>query len=178
MRKLLPSKTAWRVLIGGFALVLVIAAAYFIFTTKTEAQSTQQPIAFNHQVMVQLGIGCLYCHTDARRSPTAGMPSVAKCMGCHQTIDPQNPEIIKVATYYKNNQPIPWQRVNVLPRFVYFSHQVHVTVAGINCETCHGDVGHMSVDQPVVQMNMGWCLNCHEKQPNAPQLMDCVICHQ
>ena len=58
------------------------------------------------------------------------------------------------------------------------SRSIAHTAPGGNCETCHGDVGHMSVDQPVVQMNMGWCLNCHEKQPNAPQLMDCVICHQ
>jgi hypothetical protein len=36
----------------------------------------------------------------------------------------------------------------------------------------------MTVAKPVVRMNMGWCLDCHEKQPNASQLMDCVICHR
>ena len=36
----------------------------------------------------------------------------------------------------------------------------------------------ISAAKPVVKMNMGWCLDCHEKQPNATQLMDCVICHR
>jgi c(7)-type cytochrome triheme protein len=178
MLKLLPRSGLWRWVVGVFVIALVIVAAYFIFTSRTEAQSTQQPIAFNHQVMVGMGIGCLYCHSDARRSPTAGMPSVQLCMGCHKVIDPQNPEIVKLAAYWQKGEPIPWQRVNVLPRFVYFSHEVHVSVAGINCEKCHGDVAHMTVDKPVVQMNMGWCLGCHEKQPNAAQLTDCVVCHQ
>ncbi len=47
-----------------------------------------------------------------------------------------------------------------------------------NCERCHGDVGHMQEARPVVRMNMGWCLSCHETQPNAAQLRDCVVCHQ
>jgi hypothetical protein len=106
------------------------------------------------------------------------MPSVEKCMGCHAQIDPQNPEIVKLAAYWKDQKPVPWVRVNHLPRFVYFSHQVHVTAGGIQCETCHGDVGHMTVDHPVVQMNMGWCLSCHEKQPNHVQLVECNVCHQ
>ncbi len=127
--------------------------------------------------MGQLGIQCLYCHNTARVSPAAGMPSVAKCMGCHKVVDPTNPVIKEVAAYWDNQQPIPWVRVNVMPRFVFFSHEVHVN-GGVNCEACHGDVAHMTVAHPVVRMNMGWCLDCHEKQPNASQLMDCVICHR
>jgi hypothetical protein len=30
----------------------------------------------------------------------------------------------------------------------------------------------------VVRMDMGWCLNCHEKQPDSPKLKDCFVCHQ
>jgi hypothetical protein len=36
----------------------------------------------------------------------------------------------------------------------------------------------MEVTKEVVAMTMGWCLDCHEKQPNATQLKDCVVCHR
>lgn len=161
----------------ALAAVAVVATGYFL-SASAFTPAPPQPIAFNHEVMVQAGISCLYCHEDVLRSPSPEMPSVEKCMGCHNVIATNSPEIQKIKAYYDSGQPIPWVRVNALPRFVYFSHEVHVVVAGLNCEQCHGDVGHMSVDQPVVRMNMGWCLNCHMKQPNAPQLSDCVICHQ
>ena len=35
--------------------------------------------------------------------------------------------------YWARQEPIPWVRVNVLPRYVYFNHEVHVN-AGKNCE--------------------------------------------
>jgi hypothetical protein len=167
----------WQLLVGILFVVAVFAGIYFLAVPKTQA-APQQPIAFNHQIMVQAGISCLFCHTEARKSPAAGMPSVEKCMGCHTVIATNSPEIQKVAGYWERQEPIPWVRVNQLPRFVYFSHQVHVVAAGLNCERCHGDVGHMTVARPVVQMDMGWCLSCHEQQPNARQLMDCVVCHQ
>lgn len=167
-----------RVLLG-LAAVALIGMACLLLASRTQAQSSLQPVNFNHQAMVQLGITCVFCHTGATRSPAAGMPSVEKCMGCHKVIATSNPEIQKVAAYWQRQEPIPWPRVNQLPRFVYFSHQVHVAAAGYNCERCHGDVGHMTVDRPVVRFNMGWCLSaCHEQQPNAPQLQDCVVCHQ
>jgi hypothetical protein len=174
IKKYLSLVRRWDIVMVVVVISLVV---YALFYSKTQA-AAQQPIPFNHEIMVQLGIGCLFCHTDARRSPAAGMPSVEKCMGCHQVVDTTNPAIQQVKAYWDKQEPIPWVRVNTLPRFVYFSHQVHVVTAGLNCENCHGDVGHMTVAQPVVKMDMGWCLRCHEKQPNAPQLKDCVVCHQ
>jgi hypothetical protein len=176
MRLKTVSPAGWRIIVVIVVILVVATAAILLFVTQARA-APQQPIAFNHQVMGQLGIQCLYCHNTARESPAAGMPSVAKCMGCHKVVDPTNPVIKEVAAYWDNQQPIPWVRVNVMPRFVFFSHEVHVN-GGVNCEACHGDVAHMTVDRPVVRMNMGWCLDCHEKQPNASQLMDCVICHR
>lgn len=167
-----------RLMIGVLLLVIVLGGAYFLVTTQTQASAPQQPIAFNHEVMVQAGISCLFCHTGATKSPVAGIPSVERCMGCHKVIATNSPEIQKVAGYWKRQEPIPWARVNQLPRFVYFSHRVHVVSGKLNCERCHGDVGHMTVAQPVVKMDMGWCLGCHEQQPNAKQLTDCVVCHQ
>ncbi len=167
----------WVVAIIVVAALIVAGVIYFLTASQATA-APAQPIFFNHEAMVQAGVTCDYCHTEARRSPAAGMPSVAKCVSCHQTIIPQSPLNQPIFTYWQRQQPIPWARVNQLPRFVYFTHQAHVTGAGISCVTCHGDVGHMTVDVPVVRMDMGWCLSCHEKQPNAAQLTDCVVCHQ
>ncbi len=179
MRVMLNSRRA-RVIIAGVIVVIILLVAGFLFLgSQIFAAPPQQPIAFNHQAMVQAGINCVFCHKEVMRSPAAGMPSVEKCMGCHKIISTNLPVIQQVAGYYARSEPIPWVRVNRLPRFVYFSHEVHVGPGGFNCEGCHGDVGHMTVDVPVVKMNMGWCLSaCHEQQPNAEQLRDCVVCHQ
>ncbi len=167
----------WRYAIGiGVVVLIVLAAASFVLVTQGQA-APLQPIAFPHVTMVQAGIPCLFCHADAMRSPVAGIPSVDKCMGCHKTIGTTTPIIQQVTGYYARNEAIPWMRVNRLPRFVYFTHRVHIA-QGLNCERCHGDVGHMTVDVPVANMNMGWCLGCHEQQSNAQQLQDCVVCHQ
>jgi Cytochrome c7 and related cytochrome c len=168
-------RLAWG--IGALALVLVLGGVFFLLASGAQA-APQQPIAFKHEVMVQAGVPCLFCHTEAMKSADAGMPSVEKCVGCHRTIAPDSPEIQKVLAYWKEQKPIEWVRVNQLPRFVYFSHEVHVVGAGLNCETCHGDVGHMTVTYAPIKMTMGFCLSCHEKQTNAPQLMDCITCHK
>lgn len=143
-----------------------------------EAPSSAEPFTFNHEVMVEEGIQCLYCHADARRSPSAGMPSMQKCMGCHKVMATDNPDVQTLTDYWNRQEPIPWERHIRLPRFVYFSHQVHVVAAGLNCERCHGDVGQMSEALPVAEINMGWCLDCHQKQPDNQELVDCVVCHQ
>ncbi len=171
----------WRV-VGGVVIILIIATiaatVYFVILPPIQAAAEPQPIDFPHSAMVKAGVTCIFCHNSALKSPAAGIPSVYRCMGCHQTIAPTAPRIQQVKGYYDRQEPIPWVRVNRLPRFVYFTHEVHVGPGGQNCENCHGDVGSMGIDKPVVLMNMGWCLSCHEKQSNADQLRDCVVCHK
>jgi c(7)-type cytochrome triheme protein len=155
---------------------VLLGGTYLVLASRTQAVE-QPPLDFNHRAMVQAGIPCLFCHPDALKSPAAGMPSVEKCMGCHTIIATDDPGVKKLAAYWDQQEPILWPRVNQLPRFVYFSHQVHIG-GGLNCERCHGDVGQMSMARPVVKMDMGWCLDCHEQQANAVQLKNCMVCHQ
>jgi c(7)-type cytochrome triheme protein len=166
-----------RWIVGVVVVVLVLGGAILLSMAKTRAAPVQ-PVEFNHQLMVGMGIQCLFCHVDATRSPAAGIPSVQRCMGCHATIAKDAPEVKKLASYWEAGEPIPWVRINRPPRFVYFSHHVHVVAAGLNCERCHDDVSKMPEIRPVLTMNMGWCLDCHNQQPNAAQLRDCVVCHQ
>lgn len=136
-----------------------------------------QPVPFPHVAMVSRGVPCLFCHSGATRSPTAGIPSVYLCMGCHLVIGRDSPLIRQVRTYWEAQQPIPWVRIYRLPGFVRFSHRPHLA-AGLNCEACHGDVGQMEVTVPYpAYKQMGWCLECHEHQPNPLPLTECQICH-
>jgi hypothetical protein len=151
-----------------------------IFLSRAQVLAApNQPIPYNHQTHVKAGVQCLYCHTSALRSDIAGIPSLEKCMGCHTTIATDSPVVQTLSGYWERGEPIPWMRVSKQPDFVYFSHQAHLG-AGENCETCHGNVGSMTVTRPVVKMDMGWCLDCHQKQPEnkVARLADCLTCHK
>ncbi|NMC78998.1 MAG: hypothetical protein GYA59_06530 [Chloroflexi bacterium] len=163
----------------GVAVVLLIilggAAAGGYYLTQTPPQ---QPIAFPHSVHVGLGVQCLYCHPGAQTGPVAGLPTTNRCWSCHQQIQQQSPELDKLASYVQQGKSIPWVPVAIEPDFVHFNHRPHIA-AGINCETCHGDVSQMEVAVPQPGQDMGWCLECHQKM--APdkfvQLSDCSTCH-
>jgi hypothetical protein len=159
-------------------LVVLSLGAWGILQTQTEPQ---QPIQFPHKLHVGLGIQCLYCHPGALRGPSPGIPTETKCWGCHQQIAVQGTELPKLAAYVKNNQPVPWVPVAQVPDFVHFVHRPHIA-AGLNCETCHGDLSKMTVYENPQVINMGWCLNCHrQKAKDDPvlyaKLTDCGTCH-
>src|SRR5499426_2558490 len=62
-----------------------------------------QPIFFSHVIHAgAFKIDCQYCHSGARRSATAGLPSVARCMGCHKIVAAQgNPEVQKLHGFWE-----------------------------------------------------------------------------
>ena len=133
-----------------------------------------QPIDFSHARHVgEARIDCQFCHAYARRGPVAGIPSVQRCVGCHQTILTDASEILKVLDYWEDGQAIPWVRVHNLPDYVRFSHKAHLR-AGFDCAACHGDVGEMTIAEQVSSLSMGWCVECHETNSAS---RDCLICH-
>lgn len=134
----------------------------------------EQPIAFPHPIHVQgIGMNCLYCHNAATSSPDPGMPAVSTCMGCHQVVATQSPEVQKLARYWSDSLPIPWVRIHRVPDYVQFPHQRHVN-GGVSCQTCHGQVQEMPRVFQYASLNMGWCVNCHvERQVR----YDCSTCH-
>jgi hypothetical protein len=135
------------------------------FVTGQE-NPVQQPVLFDHRHhVVDDGIDCRYCHSTVDRSPTAGIPSTARCMGCHNQIWSSSPLLAKVRDAYFSGKPVPWVRVHRLPEFVYFDHSIHVA-KGIGCESCHGRVDQMAAVHQVAPLTMGWCLDCH-RNPEA-----------
>lgn len=155
----------------------------------------EQPIKmFSHKLHAGCDeISCQYCHNTVEKSRTAGIPTVNVCMNCHKSIEGHTEEgkkdILKIRehagydtdqfSYVNEGAPIVWNKVHVLPDHVYFSHQQHVKVGGIDCKQCHGDMTKETVARivPVEELNkiegnvkltrptltMGWCLECHRE---------------
>jgi mono/diheme cytochrome c family protein len=160
----------------------------------------RQPILFSHLIHAgSFQIDCQYCHTDARRSEYAGLPSVERCLGCHKVIGAQdNPEIAKIGQFAARGEPIPWVRVFKVPEFTHFPHKPHVR-AGVACQSCHGPIEQMRVvgartgprllndlanlvglKPAPPPLTMGWCIDCHRSQNAARSTqapLDCIACH-
>src|SRR5262249_19793833 len=97
------------------------------------AEGPKQPILFSHKIHAgDFKIDCQYCHADARRSTFAGLPSVKRCMGCHQIVASKDAdlqkEVEKLRGYWKDARPVEWVRVHKVPGFVYFPHKRHIQV--------------------------------------------------
>jgi hypothetical protein len=136
----------------------------------------QQPIPFSHRIHAGVNkIPCQYCHEYARRSSTSGVPPVQRCVGCHGS--QKNGGLLAVTRPWtdtaQSDFEIRWNRVYTLPDFVRFTHRPHIN-AGLACQTCHGPVETMERIQPVHEINMGFCIDCHTKR-GATQ--DCYVCH-
>ena len=164
--------------VGALGLVLLAILVFLAVSSWSRqpagAKPSIQPINFPHRVHVQTyKIDCQYCHSDARRSEYAGLPSVQRCMGCHRIAGAALPEVKKVADYYARGEPIPWVRVNKLPEFTYFPHKAHIR-ASVTCQTCHGPVETMQRVAQVAPLTMGWCISCHAERKGP---LECVTCH-
>lgn len=161
-------------------LLVVLIGVGGAVTAVAMSQSTPaQPIEFPHNTHVGLGLQCRYCHPGVDWGPTAGLPTTDKCWGCHQQVKKEGSERLATLTEYAEaNEQIPWVPVAIQPDFVHFTHKGHIQ-AGLECETCHGDLSTMTVAEVQPRQNMGWCLGCHqEMRPEQwDRLSDCSLCH-
>jgi len=159
--------------IGAFFFLLGLVY-FYVSPISLTMYSPKQPIPFSHKLHAgENKIPCQYCHSDARRSESAGVPGAQKCMNCHNTIKSESPEILKVAAAIEKGKPIEWIKVFVTPDHVWFSHKRHIK-KDVACQTCHGKVETMEVVGRAVDHKMGFCLDCH-REKGAPT--DCWTCH-
>jgi predicted CXXCH cytochrome family protein len=140
-----------------------------------------QPIKFSHQLHAGVNkIDCQYCHSGAFSSKNASIPSLNVCMNCHNYVTASekyagktSPEIMKIYTaldynqdtkqYGENTKPVEWIRIHNLPDLAYFNHSQHVSVAGIECQKCHGPIQTMEEVYQYSPLTMKWCINCHRQ---------------
>jgi hypothetical protein len=133
---------------------------------RSTGYSPLQPVKFSHAVHAgQNKTDCIYCHSSAKTSKSAGIPPENVCMNCHMVVRSGTrsgvSEISKVISSYENMKPIEWIKVHNLPDHVFFSHAQHVSPGGVACQECHGKVEEMDVIRQVNDLSMGWCINCH-----------------
>jgi hypothetical protein len=156
--------------------ILILACLFYIIDNtvreaiaigRSPGYAPDQPIKFSHQIHAgQNKIDCLYCHNTAEHSKSAGIPSAAVCLNCHQLVVKEGTrsgsfEINKIIRAVENNEPVVWNRVYNLPDHVFFSHAQHVKVGQLKCAQCHGAVEEMHIIRQFNDLSMGWCVNCH-----------------
>ncbi|MEE8399987.1 MAG: cytochrome c3 family protein [Desulfobacterales bacterium] len=115
------------------------------------------------------------------------------------------PEKDKIQAYRESGKDIPWLRVNRVRPDIYgldtllggipnralafvfggedrinFSHRLHVSVGNVDCSQCHGDIAGMDkpITQPFVEMDMDFCMSCHQAQEELVASVDCAACHR
>ena len=175
------------------AVFLLLTSGFFVYGFLMQVGVDQnyspiQPIHYSHRIHAgSNGIDCKYCHSSARVSKHAGIPSLNVCMNCHKNIaevsdttatpeyskafyDLQIQKLYDAVGWDKANQkytgktePVKWVRIHNLPDFAYFNHSQHVTVAGIECQKCHGPVQTYEIQKQFAPLTMGWCINCHRE---------------
>ncbi len=175
------------------SIFLLLASAYFAYGWMMQIGVDQgyepiQPIHYSHRIHAgDNGIDCKYCHSSARESKHSGIPSLNVCMNCHKNIsevaestateehskefyDGEIQKLYDAVGWDKANQkytgktsPVKWVRIHNLPDLVYFNHAQHVTVGGIECQTCHGPVEEYEYQKQFAPLTMGWCINCHRE---------------
>lgn len=175
------------------AILFLLVSAYFAYGYLMQIGVDQgyepvQPIHYSHRIHAgENGIDCKYCHSAARVSKHSNIPSLNVCMNCHKNIsevaettateeyskafyDEQIAKLYDAVGWDKSLQkytgktkPVKWVRIHNLPDHVYFNHSQHVTVAGVECQTCHGPVEEMEIMKQHAPLTMGWCINCHRE---------------
>lgn len=154
---LLSSAVVAGVIAVPLGLMIYVRTPYVTDVRK----AVEQPIQFDHRHHVlDDGIDCLFCHYTADRADAAPVPPTELCLGCHGQIWHDAPILQTVRESFFYDIPIPWERVNGVPDFVYFSHQIHVQ-RGVGCATCHGGVDEMPAVFATAPLTMEWCLDCH-----------------
>lgn len=174
------------------AIFFLLASGYFVYGYFMQVGVDQgyepvQPIHYSHRIHAgDNGIDCKYCHSSARVSKHSGIPSLNICMNCHKSISEVAPETLAEGQEYGvdynaeiqklydavgwdgtgytgESKPVKWIRIHNLPDFAYFNHSQHVSVAGLECQTCHGPVEEMEIMYQHAPLTMGWCINCHRE---------------
>ena len=219
--------------IGGLGVMAVMGiVAAFVFTgwlgqpvpVLGFEQTFDQPINFPHTIhastkqldyvpadglstMEGLGLDCTFCHRTVTTQANAGVPPVAFCATCHQSIGAaDNPELIilRDAANLTNSKgqsaaqieelldsgvaaekldgpgPVNWKRVHRLPDHVRFVHEPHIRYLTQN------PGGIKGTPDGVTEGAAGVCSTCHGnvaamkqvEQVEPLKMGQCVDCHR
>jgi len=180
---LAPWRLNDRLLMNLHSLRMLFCGYLAAASSCTSDREIDQPIHFSHRQHVEKKLGCTFCHAGAEKNSQATLPSVTLCMSCHSVVKAESPEVLKTKAYLDRKEEIPWRRIYASPKdaLVFFNHRRHAA-AGVKCDTCHGDVGARDVLSREVELTMGFCVKCHEKNEksfhDSRLAADCATCHR
>ena len=172
--------------IVGFVASLVLG--WIIFPQLLYSQK-KQPVAFSHNVhMEEVDEGCESCHFFREDGSYAGVPTLEQCIDCHEEPDGSNEEVDHfIEEYVLKDREVPWLIYSKQPPCVFFSHTAHVKKGGMDCVTCHGDIGE-SDSLPIYEENRitgysrdiwGRSIAGFTRDPQKRMKMDvCADCHR
>lgn len=155
---------------ASIVLILILGAVitgvlvWYFHSSKFTKVGTQisQPVPFPHSLHVSgLGLNCRYCHEAVDQSSFADIPPAQTCMSCHSQVATNAASLQPIRDSYATGKPVVWNRVNNLPDFVYFNHQIHVN-KGVGCETCHGRMDQVTTAVRAKYFYMITCTQCHK----------------
>ncbi len=168
-------------------LVVSLVIGWVVFP-KILYSEKKQPFDFDHALHNEVvDEGCESCHFFREDGTYAGVPKLAQCVDCHEEVQGDTEdEAIFVNEYVAKNREVPWLIYSKQPNCVFFSHVAHVKTAGMDCATCHGDIGE-SKSLKVYEKNIItgysrdiWGKNMIGLKKNTYDRMkmdDCAECH-
>lgn len=169
MIKKLLTKYLINFLIFSFILTTVVFAALF---------GVNQPIEFPHRKHIEkVGLDCKTCHPYVYTGRHAGLPDIQEvCMMCHVEKQTDSKEEEKIRQFAKQEEVPEFKKLFKFPNHVYYSHRMHVKIAGLECSTCHGDIAKTTAPpaEPLVDITMDFCIDCHKQEKVTT---DCIACH-
>jgi hypothetical protein len=156
-------------------------------------KSRPQPVDFSHKVHAdKAGSKCEDCHAFRDDGTYAGIPALDKCAGCHAApMGTTAAEKNFIDQYVTPNREPQWASYARQPENVYFSHAMHIKIAKLKCESCHGDQGTTDKLRPYQEdrisgysrdiwggagrpaMTMDSCVACHRQQKLEHSCLDC-----
>ena len=169
----------------GFGVMMAAGWAGFPRILYT---SERQPAEFNHRVHKdKASQKCADCH-GLSADGALGTPVLASCGGCHaEPMGNMASEKTLVASWVKPGREIPWRSYARQPMNVRFPHAVHVNLAKLSCEKCHGTRGDSTqvatyqenkisgYSRHAVSMSMSDCEDCHKQKGVTA---GCLGCHK
>ncbi len=136
------------------------------------AAPVHQPDAFAHAK--HQTVGCTVCHQGAATSIRARIPEAPICTKCHAAAPEGSGPAWNAAV---EGKPFGWVQVTHVPDHTIFSHRRHVTLARLDCVSCHGNIRDR--ETPVVtvsvRLDMDACMSCHLRER---AVNDCAACHR
>ena len=184
------------------AFVVVFLSGWLLFP-KLLYSKKEQPFNFNHASHTEEAESCETCHFLREDGSFAGIPNLASCMECHgeEPMGDSEDELIFTEEYVVNDKEVPWYIYSKQPDCVFFSHAAHTVKAGMDCKTCHGDIGESEECKPYEEnrltgysrdiwgksiwgikknswdrMKMDDCAECHKKETGSQGA--CFQCHK